>query len=172
MSALLPSMGVPHALRRQGRQGCSIKGRPALTPLHAQVWYSYEACAPVPDPKYICSHPDDLRPSGSPETDDSVSLVQWMEHGALGGRGLPVMRAWGGPFGAECAAILPPLTEAGLVLGATSRVALVETLPPCAQVKALGRGWGGGRQGRVSRFWVRCQVTANVSITRGSYLLG
>ena len=61
-----------------------------------------------------------------------------MELGALGGHGLPVMHAWGDHFEAGCAAILPSLTEAGLVLGNTSRVALVETAPPCAQVKALG----------------------------------
>lgn len=36
VSALLPSMEVPHALRRQEKQEYSIKWRPALTPLHAQ----------------------------------------------------------------------------------------------------------------------------------------
>ncbi|GAB1290783.1 SCO-spondin [Apodemus speciosus] len=93
VSALLPSMGVPHALRRRGKQECSIKRRPALTPLHAQ----------------------------------------WMEAGALGGYGHPVTHAWGSPIGAGCAAVLPPLTEACLVLGAISRAALVRTTPPCVQ---------------------------------------
>lgn len=96
---------------------------------------------PVPlsqKPEIYVLTPTNLSPPGSPKTNNSVSLVQWMELGALGGRGLPVTRAWGSHFEAGCAAILPPLTEAGLVLEATSRVALVETIPPCAQVKALG----------------------------------
>lgn len=36
-SALLPSMGVLHVLRRQGRREWNIKGRPALILLRAQV---------------------------------------------------------------------------------------------------------------------------------------
>lgn len=60
--------------------------------------------------------------------------AQWMEPGALGGHGLPVTHAWGSPIEAGCAAILPSLTEANLVLGAISRVALVGTAPPCVQI--------------------------------------
>lgn len=65
-----------------------------------------------------------------------------MGPGALGGHGLPVMHAWGSPIGAGCAAILLPLMEAHLVLGAISRVVLVGTAPPLVQVKALGVGEG------------------------------
>lgn len=98
----------------------------------------HKACDPVPEAPNVCSN--DLRPPGSSKIDDSVFLVQWMEPGALGGHGLPVTHAWGSPTEAGCAAILPPLTEASLVLGAISRVALVGTAPPCVQVKALGVG--------------------------------
>lgn len=138
VSALLPSTGEPHALRRQGKQECSTKRRSALTPLPAQVWCSHEARASVPEAPNICPDPDGLGPPGFPKTDGSVSLVQWMEPGALGDHGLPAMCAWGSPTGAGCAAILPPLTEAGLVLGATSRAAPVGTVLPCAQVNWAG----------------------------------
>jgi hypothetical protein len=100
----------------------------------------YKGCDPVPEAPNVCSDPDDLRPPGFSKIDDSVFLVQWMEPGALGGHGLPVTHAWGSPIEAGCAAILPSLTEANLVLGAISRVALVGTAPPCVQVKALGVG--------------------------------
>lgn len=126
--ALVPplSTGVPRVPGKQGRQGPSIRRRPAPARPSAQV-----RC-----PHLSAQISIGRAPPRPPRAVGAVFPAQWTEPGAHGDCGLPVMRAWGSPIGAGCVSGPPPLREAGPALGATGRVAPARTIPQNAQVRA------------------------------------